>query len=112
MVELKCLRPNSGLTLTYKGSGPSGFKHLLWIEVAVKLDELPDRPRPTRLMAGPQARPVVSVEVLVEQQVIPPVGIGLELLRTPVHRAPTALVTEEDALQAGRDLPGRLDGRR
>jgi len=74
-----CIRPNLGLTLAQERRSPSGFKRLLWIQVAVKLDEFPDRPCPARLMADPQACSVVSVEVLVEQQVIPPVGIGLKL---------------------------------
>src|SRR5271157_5968256 len=100
--------PDSGLVLAQKRRSPSGFKHLLWIQVAVKLDEFRHRPRPTRLMAGPQARSVVSVEVLVKQQVILPMGIGLELLHSPIHGTPALLVTKEDALQAGRYLPAHL----
>ena len=58
---------DSDLALTHKRRSPSGFKHLLWIQVAVELDELPNQARPTGLMAGPHACPVVSVEVLVEK---------------------------------------------
>ena len=58
---------DSDLALMHKRRSPSGFKHLLWIQVAVELDELPNQPRPTGLMAGPHACPVVSVEVLVEK---------------------------------------------
>ena len=36
-------------------------------------------------------------------------GIGLELLDTPVHRAPATLVTQKDALQASRDLLAHLE---
>jgi hypothetical protein len=35
-------------------------------------------------------------------------GIGLELLDTPVHRASATFVTQKDALQAGRDLLAHL----
>src|SRR6516225_1372691 len=99
---------DSALVLAYKRSSPASFEHLLWIQVAVKLDEFPDQPRPARLMAGPQARPIVSMEVLVEQQVIPPMRIGLELLDASVHGAPASLVTQKNALQAGRNLPAHL----
>ena len=99
---------DSGLP-AHERSGATGFKHLPWIQVAVKFDELPNQPRPTGLMAGPDACPVISVKVLVEKKVILPVGIGLELLRTPVYWAPIALVTQKDALQAGRDFPTHLE---
>src|SRR5271157_4492170 len=52
--------PDSGLVLAQERRRPSGFKHLLWIQVAVKLDEFRHRPRPARLMAGPQASPVAA----------------------------------------------------
>ena len=58
---------DSDLALTHKRRSPSGFKHLLWIQVAVELDELPNQARPTGLMAGPYACSVISVEVLVEK---------------------------------------------
>jgi len=35
-------------------------------------------------MAGPQARSVLAMEVLVEKKVIPPVDVGLELLNISV----------------------------
>src|SRR3954447_3829877 len=52
----------------------------------VDLDDPSDAPRPAGLMAGAHARAGVAVEVLVEQEVVPPQGIGLELLRTAEYR--------------------------
>src|SRR5215470_19897834 len=43
------------------------------------VDEGGDQPCPARLMRGAQSRPRVSVEVLVEEDQIPPVWIFLEL---------------------------------
>jgi hypothetical protein len=39
------------LALTHKRGSATGFDHLLWIQIAVKLDKLPDQACPTRLMA-------------------------------------------------------------
>ena len=46
------------------------------------LDQFCDHAGPTGLMAGPEARAVIAVEVLIEQDVVLPQWIGLELLRT------------------------------
>ena len=43
-------------------------------------------PGPAGLVAGAQPRPVVAVEVLVEEDVVAPVRIGLELLRAAIDR--------------------------
>jgi hypothetical protein len=51
-------------------------------------------------MAGPEARAVIAVEILVEQDVIPPIGIALEFLRAAVHRPPSGFIPKEDSLQA------------
>ena len=60
-------------------------------------------------MTGAQARAVVPVEVLVEENVVAPVRVGLECLRAPVDRTLAAGITQEDAGQALRDLPGDLE---
>ena len=45
LIELKCLCQAStvgaGLALAHKRRSPSGFEHFLWVQVAVKLDQLP-----------------------------------------------------------------------
>ena len=60
-------------------------------------------------MAGSQARAVVTVEVLEEEQVILPMGIGLELLCTSIHWPPARFIPQEDPLQTIGYLPGYLE---
>src|SRR5258705_1996016 len=60
-------------------------------------------------MAGSQARAVVAVEVLKEQQVVLPLGIGLELLRTSVHWPTAGFIPQEDPLQTIGYFPGYLE---
>jgi len=50
------------------------------VELAENLDKQGDNTGPTRLVAGPDAGAIVPVEVLVEQKVIPPVGIRLFII--------------------------------
>src|SRR5258708_33399220 len=83
----RCRYLSSGLALR-KGTCFPGIQKLLRVETTEKLDQLCDHAGPTGLMAGPEARAVVAVEVLVEQDVILPLGIGLEFLRAAVHRPP------------------------
>ena len=64
-----------------------------------------------RLVARAQPGPVVAVEVLVEEQMVPPVSIGLELLRTSIHGTPTPIVSQEDPGQPLDDLAGHLEQR-
>ena len=45
-----------------------------------------DHPRPSRLMVGPEPGAVVAVEVLVEQEMVAPVRVLLELPRPAVDR--------------------------
>src|SRR5262249_21469357 len=67
-----------------------------------------DDARPPRLVAGAETSPVVAVQVLVEEQVVPPVRVLLELPGSPVDGPATLGVTEEDAGQAAPDLLGDL----
>src|SRR5499425_2546786 len=61
------------------------------------VDERGDQPRPPRLMRGSQPRPRVSVEVLVEEDQIPPMRILLKLSDGSVDGPPARLVAREDA---------------
>jgi hypothetical protein len=64
---------------------------------------------PASLMAGAQSGAVIAVEVLVEKEVIAPVRIGLENLRTAVHRTLTMLVAPEDACKPRGEVLGHLE---
>ena len=59
-------------------------------------------PGPAGLVAGADAGAVVAVEVLVEQEQVVPVGIGLELLDPAEHRPAPVLVLGERASPAAR----------
>ena len=59
-------------------------------------------------MAGADPTPAVAVEVLVEQDLIAPARVVLELLLVAQDRAPAALVQQEDADQPLGELGGDL----
>src|SRR5215471_14576244 len=63
---------------------------------------------PPGLVACPQSGTVVAVEILVELNVITPMGILLKFLYTPIHRPSTVLPLPEDVGQAARDFLGDL----
>src|SRR5512138_3419680 len=64
----------------------------LGVQQAEELDGLGHETGPAGLVAGAQSRPVIPVEVLIKQDVVAPVGVGLELLRAAVDGSPAALV--------------------
>src|ERR1019366_6060044 len=72
-------------------------------------DEVRDEPGPAGLVRGAQSRPVVTVEVLVELDVVPPPRIRAEPLDLPEARTPPVAADEEDRdqppTQVRRDLP-------
>src|SRR2546422_9064454 len=70
------------------------------------LQQLCDEPRPAGLVAGPDARTVVAVEVFVEEDQVAPVRVTLKFLGPPVDGTAPVLVAEEDSREAPRDLAG------
>src|SRR5271157_3948818 len=68
---------------------------LIGIEVAEQFYHLRHQAGPAGLMACSQTSAIISVEILVEQDVILPVRIGLKFLRSPVNRSTASLVAEE-----------------
>src|SRR5262245_55152295 len=70
------------------------------IENAEELDQPSDETRPARLMAGAQARAVVAVEVLVEQDQVAPVRVRLEFSGASVDGASALLVAQEQTREA------------
>lgn len=81
---------------------------MLGIKVT-KFDQLRNETGPSGLMAGSQARAVISVEILVEQNVILPVRIALEFLRTSINRPPARLILQEYPGQPISNFPGYLE---
>src|SRR5436190_15518678 len=74
------------------------------------VDQVRDQTGPSGLVAGADARAVVAVEMLVEQQVVAPVRIVLELLHAAENRALAVLVAFENLHQPLGDLLGHLGG--
>jgi hypothetical protein len=60
-------------------------------------------------MTGAQAGAVVAVEVLIEQQIITPVGIGLEFGRASIDREPAVFIPEKDAGETVGNLLGYFE---
>src|ERR1700733_12520286 len=79
------------------------------IQHSKDLDQRGNKPSPSGLMARTDAGSIVSMEVLVEQQMILPMGILLEFLDTSEDRATAVLVTQKDAAQPCRDISGNLE---
>src|SRR4051812_17741502 len=72
------------------------------IRKPVELDQRGDEPGPAGLVTGAQPGTVVTVEVLVEEDVVAPVGIRLELLHVAVDRSSPVFITGKGADQALR----------
>ena len=90
--------------LRHDGAALARFQILLLIQTAEELDQLSHQSGPARLVARPQARAVVAMEIFVEQDVVLPVWIGLKFLRAAVNRPPPGLVPQEDPRQPVGDL--------
>ena len=78
----------------------SFLEQYLRIEPAVELDHLRDHTSPAGLMVRAQAGAVVPVEVLVELHVVAPMRIGLEFVRSTVHRTLALCVPQKNARKA------------
>src|SRR5712692_9930178 len=57
-------------------------------------------------MVRAEPRSAVSVEILMEQEEVAPVRVGLKFLQTAEDRAAAVGAPQEDASQAGRELGG------
>src|SRR5262249_38309595 len=79
------------------------------IEEAEEMDQPGDETSPARLMAGAQAGAVVAVEVLVEQDQVAPMRIGLEFSGASVDGASALLVAKEQTREPLGDLSRDLE---
>jgi hypothetical protein len=60
-------------------------------------------------MTGTKAGPVIAMEIFIEQQMVPPMGIALELFGAAVHWTPASFVAQEDFGQPSGDFPGDIE---
>src|SRR4029077_19048361 len=88
-------RPLRRLSPSAKSSFPAALEKGLGIELAKNVDQAGDDPGPTRLMAGTHPGAVVTMEVLIEQQIVLPIRIALELLGASKDRPSSALITQK-----------------
>src|SRR5262249_29591406 len=72
------------------------------------IDEGRHQRRPSRLMRCAEPGAILAMKVFVEQNVLAPVGVFLELPRSPIDRAPAGCVGCENADQAQGNLAGHL----
>src|SRR6516162_7872009 len=68
------------------------------------LQEFCYQPRPPRLMAGADARAVVAVKILVEQNQVSPMRVHLKFLIASVNGTAPILIPQENPGQATRKL--------
>ena len=79
------------------------------IEFAKNFDQQGDDAGSTRLVAGADAGTVVAVEILVEEDVILPIRIFLELFGSSVNRAPAVPIPQENTGESSSDFFGHFE---
>src|SRR3954467_1431931 len=92
-----------------KGRLLAGLEGTLGIREPVDLDQRSDQPSPAGLVTRAQPGAVVPLEVLVEQDVVAPVGVALKLLHAAVNGSPPLLVAGEGPDQTLGDLLAHLE---
>src|SRR5262245_3232952 len=83
------------------------FKNILRRNRCKQMHGAGNDPSPTCLMIRTQTSAVVSVEILVKQNVLAPVGIVVDPL-SAIDWAPAVLAFEENTAQTPRNLLGHL----
>src|SRR4029077_3616192 len=102
----------AGNLLTSHPSGKVTFRNLEKIRRAPTSEHIKsasDYSSPSGLVAGAQSGAVIAVEILVEQDVVFPVRIFLELLGTAIDGPLAVGIAEKDARQPAAKLFGYLE---
>src|SRR5215469_3582426 len=100
--------PSHALSAVKGGCSPA-FEKGLGIEAPEDLDQRRHQPGPSCLVTGADTGAIVAMEILVEQQMIPPVGIALKLFGTPEHRPPARRIAQKYPGQPVGDLARDLE---
>ncbi len=93
----------------HKGRFFADFKGLSGIERTKEFDKFRNQSGPACLVAGTEPSAIIPVEIFVEQDVVAPEGVGLELLSSTIDRPPAVLIAQEDAGEPVRDFLGHLE---
>jgi hypothetical protein len=75
------------------------FEDLIRADGGKEKHQTGDGPRPAHLVAGADAGSIIAVEILVEQDLIPPVAVVLELLGPGIDGPSVILFAQEDVGQ-------------
>src|SRR5258708_11423205 len=78
------------------------------ISLSTLLDKFCYQARPSGLMAGPDPRAGVAMNIFVKRNVIAPVRISLEFAGLSEHGAPAFPVTQKNLRQAARNVDGNV----
>ena len=79
----------------------SRASYLIFCSMQVRLvEQHSDQPRPTGLMARTKALARLSMKVFVEQKIVLPVGIPLDVLVLAIEGTLTAVIAQEETHQA------------
>ncbi len=84
----------------YRGS--RRFSLLALAGLSALLHQLRDHARPSGLVAGSDSSSRVTVEILVEQDQVAPMGVRLKLLQIPEHRSAAFFISKEYTCHAAR----------
>ena len=74
------------------------------IDIAKEMNEGPNYPRPACLVSGANASAVIGVEILVEQQIVAPLGVALKFFGASEDGPPAGFIAQEDASQTIADF--------
>src|SRR5215467_574461 len=78
-------------------------------QVCVAENQAGNQTRPARLMAGADPCPVIPVEVLVEEEMVAPAGVGLKLLGSAKNGTPAVLIPQKDTGEPQSDVLNDLE---
>ena len=99
----------SGRFLFGKYSRSAASQQLLSVDPTEELNQFCHEPSPPGLMAGSKASAIISLEVLVKKDIILPVRISLEFLRTAIQRPTAVLIWQKDSNQSIGNLFRNLE---
>ena len=85
------------------------FQEFLFVQETVHLQELGHQPGPAGLVTGPHTRAIIAMKKFIEQDVVAPVWVILEFIRTALDRATSLIITHKYPCQSSRDLHGHLE---
>ncbi len=97
-------RVGHGMFSFRKGTCFTGFQKLMRVESTEELDQLCDHAGPTGLVACPEARAIIAVEVFVEEDVVLPMRIRLEFFGSAIDWPPARLIAQKDVHQTIGDI--------